>query len=280
MPDIYAYLDYRKFLRDFYEENKLKSHKFSFQSFARKANIASSGFLLHVMKGERNLTRPVMLSVAKAMKLTSSQTDYFENLVLFGQARNQQEKDRSYIKILESRQAMNLKAIDDSQYEFYSAWFHAVIREIAGIVKNKVSAMELAKLIVPAITTSEAKHSLQLLEELNLLRKTADGGYEQTEPFFSGGSPLLRNMAIVQFQKAMLDKAAQAWDYFKEKEIDMHTVTFSISDSAEKIIRDEIGAFKSKLLNVIQMDAEKATRAYNININFFPVSKTIQERAI
>jgi uncharacterized protein (TIGR02147 family) len=279
MPNIYEYLDFRKFLRDFYEENKLQSPTFSFQSFARKAHIASSGFLLHVMKGERNLTRPVMLNVARAMKLTTGQTDYFENLVLFGQAQNQQEKDRSYMKILESRQDMNIKSLDDTQYEFYAAWYHSAVREIAGIVKNRLTATELAKLIVPSLTTTEAKHSLQLLEELNVLRKTADGVYEQTEPFFSGGSPLLRNMAIVHFQKAMIDKASQAWDYFKEKEIDMHTVTFSISENAEKIIRDEIGAFKSKLLNIIQMDSEQATRAYNININFFPVSKTIKESA-
>jgi uncharacterized protein (TIGR02147 family) len=82
MPNIYEYLDFRKFLRDFYEENKLQSPTFSFQSFARKAHIASSGFQLHVMKGERNLTRPVMLNVARAMKLSSRQIDYFEKSMI------------------------------------------------------------------------------------------------------------------------------------------------------------------------------------------------------
>ena len=113
MLNIYTYIDYRLFLRDFYETSKKKNPTFSFQSFARKAHIASSGFLLHVMKGERNLTRPVMLNVAKAMRLTPEQTDYFENLVLFAQAKNQQEKDRSYDKIRTLRQCMNLKTIDE-----------------------------------------------------------------------------------------------------------------------------------------------------------------------
>ena len=280
MPDIYTYNDFRKFIRDYYEETKKHSPSFSFQNFAQKAGISSSGFLLHVMKGERNLTRTVILKVAKAMRLSPDQTDYFENLVLFGQAKTQQEKDRYYAKILASRQALNIKTIDDSRYRFYSDWYHAVVREIAGMIDTGISPSELANSLVPPISTKEAKRSLQLLQELGILRKTASGTYEQTEQFFSGGSSEIRNMAIVNFQKAMIHAAANAWEHFKEKEIDMNTVTFSVSENGAAKIREEIASFKTRLFNILEMDYEPASRAYNMNLHLFPVSKAIKERRI
>jgi uncharacterized protein (TIGR02147 family) len=59
VADVFQYLDYRAFLRDYYKEKKAASKTFSYVNFARKAKISSSGFLLHVIKGERNLTGPV-----------------------------------------------------------------------------------------------------------------------------------------------------------------------------------------------------------------------------
>ena len=39
MPNIFGYLDYRDFLKDYYLEEKAKSPVFSFQYFANKAGF-------------------------------------------------------------------------------------------------------------------------------------------------------------------------------------------------------------------------------------------------
>ena len=131
MPNVFQYLDYRLFLRDYYQEKKTASKSFSYVNFARKAKISSSGFLLHVIKGERNLTGPVLVNLAQAMGFDRPQTEYFGDLVAFDQAKSQAEKNFRYGKIMSQRRSAQVKQLEDSQYAFYSDWHHSVIRELA-----------------------------------------------------------------------------------------------------------------------------------------------------
>ena len=54
--DVFDYLDYRAFLRDFYARAKATRRGFSFRAFSRKARLGSPNHLKRVMEGDRNLT--------------------------------------------------------------------------------------------------------------------------------------------------------------------------------------------------------------------------------
>jgi uncharacterized protein (TIGR02147 family) len=110
MPEIRRYTDCRAFLRDWFAEQKTQRLGFSHQFFARKAGIGSSGFLLHVMKGERNLTRPVLLKVARAMGLSLADTAFFEGLVCFDQAGTPDEREYYYTRIHGERKRVTRRA--------------------------------------------------------------------------------------------------------------------------------------------------------------------------
>ena len=49
--DVYAYLDYRAFLRDFYAEKKANNPVFSYRSFSKRAGVASLNYLKLVVEG-------------------------------------------------------------------------------------------------------------------------------------------------------------------------------------------------------------------------------------
>src|SRR4051812_9125464 len=88
--DLYSYLDYRAFCKDYYSTQKNKNPKFSFRSFARKAAIAGS-YLKHVIDGTRNLSSEMSIKFGHGMSL-SQEIDYFESLVRFNQANSIEEK--------------------------------------------------------------------------------------------------------------------------------------------------------------------------------------------
>jgi uncharacterized protein (TIGR02147 family) len=183
MKNIYEYIDYRAYLGDYFTERKKANQHFSHQLFAQKAGIKSTGFVLHVMKGERNLTKPVLLKIARAVGLDSAQTDYFEDLVSFDQAKNQSDKEYYFNRIASKRENAKVRTLDDRHYEFYSQWYHSVIRELITLAENTEDLRALSKVLVPAITPTQFKRSLKLQEELGLIRKRKDGAYEQTESF-------------------------------------------------------------------------------------------------
>ncbi len=275
MPDVFQYLDYRAYLRDYFKEEKNRFSKFSHQFFARKAGINSSGFVLHVMNGERNLTKTVLLKIARAMGFSAKQIEYFDDLVSFEQAKDQSEKEFYFGRIAEKRKSLSIKSLDDQQYEFYSNWYNAAIRELITLIKGNQGPETLAKLLIPAVTPSQVRKSLRLMEELGIIKQAKDGTYSQTNDFISGGGPA-RNVAIVNFQKEMLRHNLEAWDRFKSNEITMNTCTLCISEELAGTIKDEIKEFKKRLFSLAANEKEKAERVYNINLNMFPVSKTMK----
>jgi uncharacterized protein (TIGR02147 family) len=275
MPDIHQYTDYRAYLRDYFSERKAESGAFSHQYFAQKAGIKSSGFVLHVMKGERNLTRPVLLKIARAIGLDQSQTDYFEDLVAFDQAKTPSDREYYFSRIAARRKHIKVTSLDDKQYEFYSSWYHTVIRELVTLAENHSDTAALAKLLIPSITPKQAKKSLALQKELGILVKDKRGKYRQVEPFIAGGGAV-RNTALVKYQKDMLDVAKAAWDRFTTDELTMHTVTLCMSEELLVKIREEIRDFKKRLMELVASETKNPERVFHLNINLFPVTKSIK----
>jgi uncharacterized protein (TIGR02147 family) len=274
MINIFEYTDYRLYLNEYFCERKTANEHFSHQLFAQKAGIKSSGFVLHVMKGERNLTKPVILKISRAIGLDSNQTDYFEDLVSFEQAKNQSDKEFYFSRIAMKRENAKIRTLDDRQYEFYSQWYHSVIREIVGLVEKSVDPKTLSKMLIPPVTPTEFKKSLQLQVDLGLLKQISEDIYEQTESFISAGGAV-RNVAIVNFQKIMLKEALLAWDRFKSSEMMMNTVTFCMSEDLVETVKKEIRDFKSRLFELIAKDKKTTERVYHLNVNLFPVTKKI-----
>ena len=279
MINIFEYTDYRLYLNEYFCERKTANEHFSHQLFAQKAGIKSSGFVLHVMKGERNLTKPVILKISRAIGLDSNQTDYFEDLVSFEQAKNQSDKEFYFSRIAMKRENAKIRTLDDRQYEFYSQWYHSVIREIVGLVEKRIDAKTLSKMLIPPVTPTEFKKSLQLQVDLGLLKQISDEIYEQTESFISAGGAV-RNVAIVNFQKIMLKEALLAWDRFKSSEMMMNTVTFCMSEDLVETVKKEIRDFKSRLFELIAKDKKTTERVYHLNVNLFPVTKKIIEEGV
>ena len=276
MPDIdiYQYLDYRAFLRDYFAEQKAKRPSFGHEHFAARAGIKSSGFVLHVMKGERNLTKTVALGIARAIGLTRAQTEYFDDLVSFGQAKRQSDKEYYFDRITAKRKSVRAKPLDDRQYEFYSQWYHTVMRELVTLANGSSTPVKLAKLMVPAITGKQAKDSLKLQEELGILKKKKSGGYSQNDRFVSAGGPV-RSTAIVKFQKEMLEHAKAAWDRFRTDEMTMHTITLCMSGETLERIRQEVREFKERLFEIVANEDKNPDRVFHLNLNLFPMTKSV-----
>ena len=66
-PDLYTYLDYRQFLRDWFQQKKQDNPRYSHRLFARRAGQRSPSMLLFVMEGKRNLTPKTAAAFAQAM---------------------------------------------------------------------------------------------------------------------------------------------------------------------------------------------------------------------
>ena len=66
---LFDYDDYRRFLQDYFDEQKKMRAVFSHRFFAAKAGFRSSSFCLNVFRGRFNLTPKSIEKMTKAMGL-------------------------------------------------------------------------------------------------------------------------------------------------------------------------------------------------------------------
>jgi uncharacterized protein (TIGR02147 family) len=270
MNDIFTYSDYREYLRDYYASKKAVHSFFSYRYMARKAQVNSSSFYKYVFDGTRNLTKSTILKTCIMLQLKDREAEYFENLVFFNQAATISEKNHYFDKIVSLRNVLNVKQVKPDQYDFYSAWYHPVIRELVVMVDFKNDYSLLARHLSPPITSAQAKDSVELLLKLGLITKCAEGKYTQADNIITSG-PSVKALQVINCQIAMLQLAQQAWDRFSGEERSMGSTTLSISEKTFKLFVKKSRQFRSELLEIARLD-EKPERVFHLNMNLFPVS--------
>src|SRR5271157_3051902 len=124
MPNICRYIDYKRFLKDYYEEARRKNPGFSYQVFSQKAGIKSRGFLYNVIQGRRSLSKSGIFGLAQAMRLNKYESDYFENLVAFNDAATLAERNHFYQRLsgikLSGNTAWMPQIVRSERFEYYS----------------------------------------------------------------------------------------------------------------------------------------------------------------
>jgi uncharacterized protein (TIGR02147 family) len=271
MIDIFEYIEYRKLLSDLYKEKREECPYFSYRYIAKKVGFSSAGFLANIIQGKRNISPEYIFGFAKLFKLKKAETEYFELLVNFDQAKNHDQKKYYFEKILSSKKS-KLKITDLQNYEFYSKWYYTAVREVLDVYEwDGVDYSELAKRIMPPLSTGEIKKAVELLLNMGFIRKNKKGFYEQTDQFISTGYDA-RSLSITNFLVSTIDLARGAIDRFPRDQRSMSALTFSISADGYKAIDERLKTFRREILEIARADKNR-DRIYHVNFQIFPMSK-------
>src|SRR4051812_43484275 len=100
--NIYEYLDYRKYLVDYFRYKKSMNRFFSHRLFASKAGLTSCGYFSEVASGVRNLSKNKIAHFAKGLELDDRAAAYFERLVAFNHAKSDLARKKLYEEIIKA----------------------------------------------------------------------------------------------------------------------------------------------------------------------------------
>lgn len=267
---VFDFTDYREFLKAYYQFEKSTNPAFSYRYFALRAKINSSGFYKNVIDGKKTLGRSLTTRFAAAMKLKKKEAEYFENMVFFNDAHTVEEK-LIYFERMMSLRKLDAYLIQTHQFEYYSKWYYSAIRELIGFLKIKDDYVALSQTLNPPIRPDQAEKAIKVLLELKFISKDASGFYIQCQHHITTG-PEVQSLNVAQYQLSCMDLAKEAFDRHKPTVRDMSTLTLSISEQAFPIFKEEIIAFRKKLLT-LERQFPKPDRVYQLNTHFFPLSK-------
>lgn len=273
--DIFEYLDFRAYLREYIGARKESNPAFSSRAVAQRL-CCDPGFFNRVLNGTRNLSPELGLKVCDILKFGKRQRRYFELLVLYNQARSDTESSHYFEQLCSVRDA-RIRQVSSKQLPVYSRWYYVVLRELLNLVScpadEDEASRELASWLEPKVPVSEVKKSVRMLQELGFVERKQDGTFQLSDKFITTGNDLPRevtNRILLEF----IELARMAAFRLSRDERSISTLTFSASAEAAKQIKGKLEEYRREILSIVAADAASVDRVYTLNMQLFPVTKT------
>ena len=268
--DIHAYFNYRDFLRDHYRARKDADPYFSHRSFARVAGFSSSAFYPLLVQGLRNLTPRYVPGFIKALKLTTREAEYFQLMLEYTHAVTDLARQDVFSRMIPYLPD-KVKRLRLGQKELYAQWFHSVVHQALAAIDITDDLRPLCKFVSPNITLSEAKLSIQVLSELELIHRDQAGCWRPSHTSLVGG-PEVGALYIHNFQGSMLDLGKTAHERFPLPQRLQVTETFAVGTSAALRIRERLREAHREIVEIILQDHDPARQVMQLNLQHFPVT--------
>ena len=110
MRSIFTYTNFRKYLKDYYREQKKVNPDFSHRWLVNKVGLTTSNYFLSIMDGSRNLPGDVSLRLTRHLGLGRKETYYFEHMVDFLQSKTAFEKKEYWFRMASLNPTLRKKA--------------------------------------------------------------------------------------------------------------------------------------------------------------------------
>jgi uncharacterized protein (TIGR02147 family) len=275
LPNLFLYADYRQFIKDYIAVKKDSNSKYSFRYYSRRAGFSSTNFLSLVVKGHRNLSSTSIGKIAKGFGLNKQEWSFFENLVLMNQACSHEEKDLYYQRIIKSKPFSEFKEIDKSCYHYFSQWYNLVIRELVEYMPQPLNYKMVARIILPPITISQAKRSIELLLSLGLIEEYENGKYRKAEAVITTGSEI-QSIQVTKFHKQMAKLAIDAIDTQQADQRDISGIVMSVNHDRMADIKKKIIEFRNELAEMA-IGEENENQVVYVQISAFPLTAPLED---
>jgi uncharacterized protein (TIGR02147 family) len=271
-PDLYSYLSYRDYLRDWYAARKAADRRFSHRLFARRAGVSSPSLLNEVIHGRRNLTARTLEGFLQALGLDDEGRDFFSALVQLDQAETNEERNDAFQRVESSRRFRSARRIEGAAFRYLSNWFYPAIRELALCAGFQSDPDWIRKQLQPRITRAQAREALQALFELGMLVET-DDGVRAAE--VSLATPhKVRGLAAHNYHAQMLERASDSIEDVSPDERHLLGVTVAIPEALVPELKRELNAVQERLLHLCDDAVDSAERVYQIELCLLPLSRS------
>ncbi|MFW5959756.1 MAG: TIGR02147 family protein, partial [Chitinivibrionales bacterium] len=252
MIDVFDYTDYREFLRDLITYKKNRNPVFSYRYIARNIGFKSAGHFSLILHGKVNLSTKYIGRFIDFFKLTPREGEYFKAMVLYNQSKAHEEKSTHFRNMVSFRE-FNGKMIEKDSYKIFEKWYYVAVREILSYYSFTDNYKELARIVMPPITSAEAKEAVDALLETGMIRRNSKGIMERVESIYSTGTKI-PTVVLGNFLESTMDIAKDSLYNIEREKRMISWATVSVSQETFSEIKEELRAFRKKILKKAEAD--------------------------
>jgi uncharacterized protein (TIGR02147 family) len=277
-PDLFTYLDYRAFIRDWFEARKAVDPALTHRSFVQAAGMRSPSVLINVIDGKRNLSAESTEAFAAALGLDDDERSYFRALVSFGQATTDEERNDALAVVSAERRFRSAHRLEGEAFRFLSHWYLPAVHQLANRSDFRADPTWIAAHLRPRISEVEAAQALETLRALGLLAPTADGELVPADKSIVTAREL-EHLAACNYHREMTQRAYDGVAAFEPSERHLLGVTIAVPNSLVAQIKQELNRFQARILDLADAADGPADRVFQVNLQFVPLSDSRGEDA-
>jgi uncharacterized protein (TIGR02147 family) len=269
--NVFAYTDFRLFIKDRYRFLKFKDRSMSYKKLGSSVGFSSPGFFTQIMQGMSKLPAAMVPPLCRALGLNKKETAYFSLLVGYEQAGTHRRKHELFKKVI-NRNTEIARTIPPKWYVLFDKWYYTAVHEILFYYRFTGDYQDLARKLQPPIAPSEARAAVELLEQLKLIVRSADGSYVRSndDHLTTGYHP--ESVAINNYLLEMMQLARQSVETCPADARSLSTLTVSLSENGYHRLARELDEFRRRLMALAKEDRQE-DRLYQVNLQMFPLSR-------
>jgi uncharacterized protein (TIGR02147 family) len=274
MLSVYSYNNYREYLKDFYVKKKQDKVGFTYARFSTSANLGSPNYFKLIADGEKNLTSANIIKFTRALSLTELESDYFEALVNFNQAKNSLEKEY-YQKRLERLKNMTSghlggqKKLEEYEFESISNWSYHAVMLLTNLPDFRESPKWISKKLYNLVNEQEASSILDRLITLGLLKYEDDKLIQSFKQLKTDSE--LQKIGARLFYEGLFKRAIESFSLDSPAERELGTYLVGLSEEQLPEVKRRVREFLRELNN-FALENPKPKRIYSFLFAGFPLS--------
>ena len=271
IPTIYGYTDYRKFLVDWMEARQAVERRFNRSEMHRRLGLPNTRSYLSDVLAGKDISPTFLERFVAALELGVDEARFFRVLVRFNQATSPEERELAFDQLVSLNRTPRT-VIDPRHYRYYRHWWNGAVRALLAIHDVGDEPRKLARLVSPGITEAQARESLSLLKELELVAKDERGFWKPTQHTLTTGESA-RGELVRQLQVQQMGLVQNAAMKPGAKGQVVATNTISVSEAGLDMIRKRLERFRSEIRSIVHKDGDPASRVHLVSLAIVPLTR-------
>lgn len=263
------YFDYREYIRDVLET--LQKKGLSLRTIQEDAGLSGSAFFSRILDGSRPLSSTNAKTIAKAWQMDEEASQYFLDLVNFGNERDVDRREALLKKLLSVRGRNKEFALQDSTLKFFSKWYYPVLRDLLPLLPAGITAEKIGRMFTPVLRAPQVQSGIDYLTEAGFIEIEKDGSYRVTSPIVAT-PPRVRSTILRKYHLKNLEINAQVYDDFTSDDRSITSVTCSLSKEGFEKVREEIATLRERILAIARED-KSPDRVCHVGFQLVPRAK-------
>ena len=251
-----------EYLSRVYHRTKEKSFGYSYLDFAQDLGFPRSNVLRLMIVGQRPFSMKSAERIVEALSLQGIDKKYFLTLARHGISRVSHERDELFKELVALKTKKSPQTLSPIQAEYFSEWYHPVIREIIGVKQFSGDPAWIQEKLHFVLRMDEIKKSLELLEKLKYITyDTPTGRWKKTEENILTDDEV-DSLAMIRYHQKMIEIGKESIVQLSEDQREIRAATLRIPASLIPVLKAKIGGWVHELLALeVQPPPQTTTRS-------------------